>query len=71
MGNMPKDPFVGAHLKPNIIFFSPTLIKSGDPSIRINIKIRNRKSNEDNANIVSTVFTICSFIDVSLVIGTH
>ena len=43
MGKMPKEPFVGAHLKPPIILLNPTFRKRGRPSARIKMKIRKEK----------------------------
>ena len=54
MGNMPKNPFVGAHLVPMTMFFTPTLKKRGTPSLRIKMKMMKRKRRDERANSRST-----------------
>jgi len=71
MGNIPNEPFVGAHLKPKMIFLRPTLRKSGRPSNKIKMKITNKNRREDNANIVKIVPTNCSFPNLFLIIDTY
>ena len=68
MGKIPNEPFVGAHLKPKIMFFSPILWKRGRPSMRIKIKMRKRNNNDERAKAMSTHFTKCSFVKAFLII---
>jgi hypothetical protein len=70
IGKIPNDPFVGAHLKPKMIFFRPILWKRGKPSARIKIKMRKRNSSDERAKAMRTHFTKCSFVKAFLIIST-
>ena len=71
IGKIPKEPFVGAHLKPKMIFFSPTLWKRGIPSARMNIKMRKRNRRDERANAMRIYFTRCSFVKAFLIICSY
>jgi hypothetical protein len=71
MGKIPKNPFVGAHLEPAMMFVTPTLWKSGRPSKRIKMKMRKRKKSEDRAKRISTHRTKVSFDMAPLVMEAH
>jgi hypothetical protein len=57
MGNMPKEPLVGAHVKPRMICFTPTLKKRGRPSMRIKRNMRKRKTSDEKAKMVRVRLT--------------
>lgn len=69
IGKIPNDPFVGAHLKPPMMFPTPTLRKRGSPSARMKIKMRKRKSKDERAKATRTHLTKCSFVKAFLIIG--
>ena len=71
IGKIPKEPFVGAHLKPKIIFFSPTLWKRGMHSERIKIKMRKRNRRDDRAKAVRIYLTKCYFVRAFLIMYAY
>src|SRR5664280_2401593 len=71
MGKMPKEPLVGAHLKPKMMLLKPAFRKRGKPSTRMKRKIRRRNRREENAKAVNTHLTKCSLLNRFLIIDAY
>ena len=71
MGKMPKEPFVGAHLKPPMILLQPHFQKEGKTFRKIKMKIRKRKRREESAKATSIHLTNRSFRMALSIIETY
>ncbi len=69
---MPNEPLVGAHVKPRMMCFNPTLKKRGRPSMRIKRNMRKRKTSDEKAKMVRVMLTTRSLMAVlGKVIGRY